>query len=293
MSKENRSTHKPAEDDVLRKLRASLDQGLVGKAHKTLKSADEFGRNVQDIARGVGQVTAGSSWVYRNVLSPLWSVSEPAIGWAVRGYKRIWDRVVNVKDSEGEFVFSKKRAGMMILSTIFAAAALVNYGPPVAKELGWSATSAAWWAASNKEEAIVLNKSSDPVTGVYSVHGCHGWPCDSDNTIDFVIDDSLFHDIHRWATHGESFYPSLIAAAVPDVPSVCKVQEYGWRAKLVARLGHISPRLLDVQGCIQIPPGFPTGPVTMEAYNKLAAPPVPAPQQQMQAPAAMPAPSVS
>lgn len=277
MSKENLKPENPGgskdREEIFRKLRASVaNNGLVDKAHKTLKNADEFGRNMQDVAKGVGQVTAGSSWVYRNVLSPVWSVLEPVFGRGARAYGRLWDRMVNVKDSEGDLIFSKKRAGMMILSTVFAAAAVWNYGPPIAKELGWSATSAAWWAASNQEEAIILNKSSDPVTGVYSVHGCHGWPCNSDNTIDFVIDDSLFHDVHRWVTHGESFYPSLVAAAVPDVPSVCKVQEYGWRAKLVSRWGHVSPRLLDVQGCIQIPPDFPAGPVTLESYNKLAAP---------------------
>lgn len=252
-------------DDLLSKLKASRANDVAGKARKTLKDAEALGRNINDIAEGVKKTSQTLGWLRKNIAAPVWSILNPVFGRGFRAYGRLWNRTVNVKDADGDMIFSKKRAGLMVLATVFAAAAAVEVAP----EIGRSAFYASWWAVSNKSEILIMQKADPSKGSSYVASACHSWPCSDTNTIDFQIDDSAFHDIHRLATHGELFIPSVIANAVPAIPSACDIEYYGSRGKIFARWGHFYPRLFEVKECLPIPAGFPDGPVTRESFEKL------------------------
>jgi hypothetical protein len=254
-----------ASDDLLSKLRASAAKDVAGDARRALKGANQVAKNISDIAEGTKNAVATAGWLKTNIGEPLWAIANPLIGRACRAYGRMWNKRAYVTDADGDRVFSKKRAGIIILASAFAAAAAYEAVPETARSIAF----ATWWATTNKTEYLVMNKADPSKGSSFVATGCHSWPCDSDNTIDFQIDDSAFHDIHRLITHREMFYPSFIAAAVPAVPSACEIDYYGSRGKVLARWGHFYPRLFDVKTCLPIPPGFPEGPITKESFDKL------------------------
>lgn len=292
----NEKTSTP-EDPFLAKIRAlQAEAGATSeKARQTLKRAKVVSKNTADVLEGAAQVGRGAGWIGRNILQPVWSVLNPFIGWAVRGYANLWNKVVHVTDEDGDVVFSKKRAGIMVLSTALAASGAYFAAPEVAK----GTLHAAWYAASHKTERMVLNGHSDPINGIYSVAGCHSaitdiskmtkYPCDTsnENTVTWLVDDSLFHDAHSFVKRGDLFLPDQVAKTVPKVPAVCDVDYYGWRAKIISRWGHMYPRLIEVRNCelINISP--------KKDFPAVAAPTTPAQSPAAQPPAAATAPATA
>jgi hypothetical protein len=237
-------TSPPPEDDLLRRLKAELNHDVAGNARRTLKRSNQFMDNVWEGVRFLGGV-AHFAFSMAAAGKRALSLTPRPLKFCFNQYARAWNWMANKTDNDGDKVFSLKGATMMVAATALAGVIAVNAIP----EAGRSTLYFAWWAATNKTEDLYCNKSTDAQTGVHKVQCSHAWPPTSENTIDFAVDDSAFHDIHRIITHGELFYPSLIAGAVPDVPSKCSIDYYGSRGKIFARWGNYHPRLMEVRKC--------------------------------------------
>lgn len=187
------------------------------------------------------QLGVGFLWVRRWVMAPLWRAVWRSWRWMLARYRRLWSYVVYRRVADGQLLFSKTRAGLMILAT----AGFIWFGLVDAIDFVWDCTVYTITARTN--EHIYLNGSQEinSWTGAHTVEGCSRLPCSDDDAIYFRTNGGWFNNL--WSlTRGKGFFlPEYVGAAVPYQTSQCRITSYGFRFRFL-RYVNVYPNLLAV-----------------------------------------------
>ncbi|MEC7028188.1 MAG: hypothetical protein VXW91_00840 [Pseudomonadota bacterium] len=234
-------------EDLLRDAKAAI--GEVDNERKALKDAHnasaigQISKQVTAIHKTFNQVSQAGMWVYNNIIDPV--VSSGVIGWPFRTYGKLWNWAVYKEDAEGERIFSKRNAGLMLCATL---AAGLNVGPIMTNtaELAWDT---AWMATTTRTETWYLGQSQEiyPDSNIFSTRGCESITCSDQDSIYFRIKPSIAHNIRSLVQDGSFFYSDFVAAAIPNDTNSCEVTYYGTRAKTFVRGFDIYPQILNVE----------------------------------------------
>jgi hypothetical protein len=146
-----------------------------------------------------------------------------------------------VNDKFGNRLFSKRRAGLMLLAT----AAVLWFA--LLPTLGFLFDLGLYFATAKVDEVVYLTNSQEivPEENIHSVQGCHDLPCNDNNSIYFRIRSTPFNQ--AWSIlHGHGvFFPDYVAAAVPLSVSKCTITSYGVRLKLFMRGMEVYPDVVS------------------------------------------------
>jgi len=193
--------------------------------------------------RFLWQLAAGAIWIYEALLRPVARVLAVPLLFLWRCYRRLWDRVVHVRDKFGNRLFSKTRAGILLVVSFVGIWYVLVPLLMFLVDLGLYALTV------RKDETVYLTNSQEilPQENVHSVQGCHTLPCTDENSFYFRIRATWFNE--AWSlVHGHGlFFPDYIAAAVPVSISKCHITSYGVRLKFVMRGMDIYPDVLQTE----------------------------------------------
>lgn len=234
-------------DDMLKraeKLKQRTEANKKDRKRKHKRST--FGQaeqNIKDIHETYTSVTGTIGWLYQNVISPVFT--HPWVGKPFQWYRALWERVVNVKDKDGDDVFSKQRAGTMVIATLIGLYLLPAFiGGTV--EFVWDTGRMA--TTYKYQETWYLGKSQeiDAKGNVFSAQGCESIRCTDQTSIYFRIKPSVAH--HLWSLYHNKniFFPDYVAAGIQNDINKCKVTGYGVRWKFLVRNWDVYPQILSV-----------------------------------------------
>lgn len=150
-------------------------------------------------------------------------------------YKRIWVKFTHNK--YGEFVY--KRGLIMAVSSL---AALVIIPTVLCLLLRTT-----YYLATYKKEKIYLIQSEEiyPTENTWAVRGCYTQNCDSENSLYYRIEPSLFHQLWSLSHEGSIFLPDAIGSSVPTGMTQCEVVSYGIRLRILM-IFNIYPNILKI-----------------------------------------------
>jgi hypothetical protein len=196
--------------------------------------------DISSLAAFWAQATAGALWLWHRVLWPVlrWIPAK----WLFAQYRRLWYHVVHHRNSDGVLLFSKTRAGLMLLAT-FVFVWFIAW--PLA-ECAWDAAIYALTAQRDEHVYLLGSQEIDPWTGAHNIEGCSALPCSDRDAIYFRTEGGLFNNL--WSlSHGRGlFYPEYVGAAVPYNTSRCVITSYGLRVRFPFRLINTYSYLLAV-----------------------------------------------
>lgn len=175
-------------------------------------------------------------------LATIWGVIRVPLGFLKRvcskifpWYKKIW--VKHTYNKYGEFVY--KRGLLTALATI-ACLVIIPAAACFMLQTGY-------YFATHKKERIYLIQSEEiyPDDNIWGVRGCYNENCDSDTSLYYRIEPSLFHLAWNMTHHGSIFLPDAIGASVPTGLTQCEVVSYGLRLRILMRF-NIYPKILQI-----------------------------------------------
>lgn len=150
-------------------------------------------------------------------------------------YKKLWVKLTHNKYDE--FVY--KRGAIMAAGTL---ASLIII-PAVLSIL----LRTTYYLATYKKEKIYLIQSEEiyPDDNIWAVRGCYNQNCDSESSLYYRIEPSMFH--HLWSIgHGDGiFLPDAIGSSVPTGLTQCEVVSYGIRLRILMTF-NIYPSILKI-----------------------------------------------
>lgn len=237
------------DNDIVARLNSALGNDVAGEARRIVKDAQKAGQDIQDgyrflatLGRAFAAIGRACLFIARHVPGPLKA--------AGRLYKeQIWDRFTYIKDKDGDEVFSKKRASMVVsLTAAFVMACnpfSFTVGPVTVPE--GPIPDAILYAATVDKERVNLHMSEQPSENYYTVDGAYTYPSTPEDSVHYRIQDGTFNEMWSWGAKGHPFYPERIKAAVPPVPSWCEVTTYGLRWRAFSRYFNTYPYILDVK----------------------------------------------
>jgi hypothetical protein len=204
--------------------------------------------NITSLQRFLWQFAQGLAWIWRTIGRPVAAVVIAVAGWLFGWYVRLWGRLVTVTNQYGDRVFSYKRAGVMVLATVFGL-----LFASVLAQLTWDA---GWYAYNGGWEQVYLRSPQElaghPGEDVHAVRGCeHGPSCTELDALYYRVRFKPFNLLWSLWTHGSVFYPDLVAAAVPTETSLCRAHTYGIRVRFITRHLNWHPDLLSVK-CVPL-----------------------------------------
>lgn len=185
----------------------------------------------EDIAttgRFTYQVGVALAWVHRHFFRRIahWGV------WLwrliIHGYARFWAFVVYRRTEDNVLVFSKSRAGGMLLATgIF----VWYLALPLA---GCIYDTGLYVLTVQHDEHLYLfgSQEIDPDTGTHNIEGAAYQPWSEQDSIYFRAENSLFANLWSILHKGGLYYPEYVGAAVPYGTSRCIVTSYGVRIRV-------------------------------------------------------------
>lgn len=167
------------------------------------------------------QLGAGAWYVYDVILRFPRRLIRGSFSFVWRKYRDLWNKVT--KDKYGGFV--PWRGGAMLISTALLIMSLTSLTIFVS-QIGL-------YFLTRRSELIYLNQSEEiyPEDNIHSVKGCEELSCNPETTVYFHITPRFFHHVWSVLNTGHLFYPDLVAAASPAVPTECRVISYGFRVK--------------------------------------------------------------
>lgn len=235
------------DDELLEKARRLKEHTDAAKssARKRYKNSKigKAQRHITDIHETYTEVTGTIGWIYSHVIEPV--ITHPWAGAPLRGYRVLWNKTVHVEDQDGDLLFSKQRAGTMVLATLvflWMLPAILSGTVEFFWDTGRMATSYKY------EEVWYLGKSQeiDPEGNIFSAQGCESIHCTDQTSIYFRIKPSLAH--HLWSLYhnGNIFFPDFVAAGIQNDINKCKVTGYGVRWKFLVRNWDMYPQILSV-----------------------------------------------
>lgn len=224
--------------DELNRLRRQAG-GTIATGQETRSNRAET--DLRAFGRFTYQLGAGFLWVRRWVLAPVWRAIWRAWKWIVRQYRRLWAYCVYKRMPDGRLLFSKTRAGLMVLAT----GVFLWFGLLDALDFAWDC--GVYALTAKVDEHIYLNGSQEinSWTGAHTIEGCSRLPCSDDDAIYFRTNGGWFNNL--WSlSHGKGFFlPEYVGAAVPYQTSQCLVTSYGFRFRFL-RYVNVYPDLLAV-----------------------------------------------
>lgn len=226
------------------RLRAEADRVVEQQRKRAYQSAPaRAGRDIAGAAWFFTGVGIGLFWIWENIVRPLWRKARRPIVWTYRAYVSFWDKVVIVPDPYGKPVFSKTRAGLMVIAT--AIFWFILLGPLISV-----IADATIYALTAEVDERVILLSSQPLNDERNTHqvtGCTELPC-AGNPLYFLVRASLFNDLWTIAhLQGFSFYPDMVAAPIPMDVSECVITSYGLRRNFLWL--RMFPEILAVRSC--------------------------------------------
>lgn len=263
-----------AEPGILRKDNSG---SVIGDTLKGVKEGIESVKAVQATQK---EVSGGYELVKQTGMS-VWKFLKNS--WPVRGYMWLYNKVAYKKDKKtGERTFRPKRAKAMILSTAFAASALVPgvVGMPARTVINAVTEpvmdGARMATMMHRDEIMYLNDQhiANADENLWVVKGTTNPGGSVDDAVLFYVKPSLAHDIWSWVNKGNPmFIPDQVVAPVaPGANNMYRVTYYGVRWRLATWL-QAYPQLLDVQAI---------SPAEAAQFNRAAAPQNRQEQQQQQ-----------
>lgn len=150
-------------------------------------------------------------------------------------YRKLW--VKSTHNKYGEFVYTRgvAMAAATITSIIVMPTIVCLF------------LQTAYYFATYKKENIYLIQSEEiyPDNNTWAVRGCYTENCDSDSSLYYRIEPSLFHHLWNIGHSGSIFLPDAIGSSVPTGLTQCEVVSYGVRARVLMTL-HIYPSILKI-----------------------------------------------
>lgn len=245
-----------AEEDAARKAAQeeaepkTFAEAAMRKGESVGRASAKIAKNIGDAAAGISFIGRSAAWIGRKagevkeafkglyelpVVGPVLRGVGASIGFAARGYAKLWDRVVYKNDKEtGERVLSRKRAGGMLAATFMAAVAMT---PTTAGEFVRfftvePAVDAVMMAATMRTDKMNLYASEEivPEHNIHSVRGCAVDQCSESDAIYMRVKPRLSHDIWKLVAHGNPIYvPDHVVAPIAAGVNRCEVTHYGIR----------------------------------------------------------------
>jgi hypothetical protein len=236
----------PVVDDLADRIRRFQEETRADAAARRRNTkASRAARVSQDIkfwGRFVAQVTQAVIWLRQYVWLPVWHVLKRVALAIARLYRRLWAWVVYRRDSDGELVFSRPRAGAMLLATgVFVWYLLI----PLIR-CGYDAALYAMTAQVDEQVYLLGSQEIDSTTGEHIVEGCSALPCSDRDAVYFRTEDSLFNNLWSLAHGRGMFYPEYVGAAVPYSTSRCAITSYGVRKRFPFRIVNMYSDMLAV-----------------------------------------------
>jgi len=239
------------ENDLLKRaerLKKSTADAKKSSRRGSKNAFDEASGHLSDIHKAFTQIKGTIGWIYSNIIDPI--ISHPWIGKPFQWYRRLWEKVVYIGGSESEQIFSKKRAGIMVICTLLFLKLLpmIFYGTV---EFVWD--SSRMLISYKSEEIFYLGKSQeiDSEGNVFSAQGCELIECSDQSSMYFRIKPSLAHHLWSFYHNGNVFFPDFVAAGIQNDINKCKVTGYGSRSKFMVRNWDVYPQILSVN-CIPL-----------------------------------------
>ncbi|MGN7438602.1 MAG: hypothetical protein ACTHOO_08170 [Alcanivorax sp.] len=226
------------------RLKSRTASNKKDRSRKHKKSAlGQAEQNIKDIHETYTSVTGTIGWLYGNVIRPV--ISHPWIRKPFQWYRALWERIVYVTDKDGDEAFSKQRAGLMVLATLFCLYLLPSFLSGTV-EFFWDTTRMA--TTYKHQETWYLGKSQeiDAQGNVFSAQGCESIRCTDQTSIYFRIKPSLAHHIWSLYHNKNIFFPDYVAAGIQNDINKCKVTGYGVRWKFLVRNWDVYPQILSV-----------------------------------------------
>ncbi len=190
--------------------------------------------------------------------------------WVGKAYGWLFNKVTMKKDKEtGQKYRSKKRAGAMILSTIFLASAALplGIGGPARSVIGAVTEpiyDGARMTTMMHTDIMYLNDQhlANHADNIWVVKGTREKGAGVDEAILFTVKPSLAHDVWNMAVKGHPFFipDQVVAPVAPGNTQAYKVTSYGVRWRLANWL-QAYPVMLDAQ---------PVTPAQATAFNEAA-----------------------
>lgn len=284
-------------EDLLARIKST--QEIVEDTLKTTQEAANQISYVGSVFRKIGDSFSwGNEKVVEPVLGcipftkPLWQATLDQYKWfcypsetfpkaVLRGIQNVFGETSNsslniFRKEKKEFKpdiiplgnFSRSRAGIAALTTVFALSPALNSIPLVGEfipdiisdhavatiyEPPYDAARMGLTALFNKgnlhKDTIYLNGKNeiDPKGDIWSVGGCEEKPnCTAEDAVSFRIKPSLMHQAWSLSTGRGPFLSDYVAVAVPNVPSKCEVTSYGMRWR-ISKWFNSYPILLEAQ----------------------------------------------
>lgn len=227
----------PILDELHRLQRQAGGTATVAKeARSTRAEAD-----LRAFGRFTYQLGTGFLWVRRWVLAPIWRSVWRTWLWLFGRYRRLWAYAVHKRLPDGRLLFSKTRAGLMVLAT----GGFLWFGLLDALDFAWDC--GVYGLTAKVDEHIYLNGSQElnAWTGTHAIKGCRELPCSDDDAIYFRANGGWFNNL--WSlTHGKGFFlPEYIGAALSSNTDKCVITSYGFRFRFL-RYVNVYPDLLAV-----------------------------------------------
>lgn len=235
------------QDDLLRKAKRIKErakatrQSTKGKQKDT--SFNEAQKHISDIHETYTQVTGTIGWIYNHVINPV--ISHPWVGKPFQWYRSLWNSVVYIQTEDKSAVFSKKRAGIMVLATLICLRMLPAFlGGTI--EFVWDTSRMATSYKTNEIWYLGKSQEIDPVGNIFSAQGCESIECSDQTSIYFRVKPSLAHHIWSIYKNGNVFFPDYVAAGIQNDINKCEVTGYGIRWKFLVRNWDVYPQILAV-----------------------------------------------
>lgn len=153
----------------------------------------------------------------------------------LKWYKGIW--INYTYNKYGEFLY--KKAAVMLVITFTSL--IIAYS---AMTLVFQT---AYYFATYKKETIYLSQSEEiyPDDNIWNVRGCYTEYCDSNSSIYFRINPSVFHHLWNLIHSGRVFLPDMLGSSVPTGLTKCEIVSYGIRMRMTM-LFNIYPKILKI-----------------------------------------------
>ncbi|MGH1375219.1 MAG: hypothetical protein ACRBCK_02625 [Alphaproteobacteria bacterium] len=236
-----------SQDDLLRKAKRikertkSVRQSTKEKQHDT--GFHEAQKHISDIHKTYTQVTGTIGWIYNNVIYPV--ITHPWAGKPFQWYRALWNIVVYVPTNDNDTIFSKQRAGLLVLGTLtflWMLPAIFNG----TVEFVWDTSRMATTYKSKEVWYLGKSQEIDPAGNIFSAQGCESVECSDQTSIYFRIKPSLAHHLWSMYHNGNVFFPDYVAAGIQNDINKCEVTGYGVRWKFLVRNWDVYPQILAV-----------------------------------------------
>lgn len=174
------------------------------------------------------QFWQGILWTRKHLLVPITRFLIRIGRWILHNYARLWAWIVYKRTEDGVLLFSKTRAGIMVLSTIIFVWYLLFPVIDCIYDTGLYALTV------QHDEHLYLfgSQEIDPATGMHNIEGAAHNPWTEQDSFYFRAENSLFANLWSLIHKGALYYPEYVGAAVPYGISRCIATSYGVRLRL-------------------------------------------------------------